>query len=750
MSATHGASKLFCLAAFLVCFLAVFSSMRALAQDNRIRSLFSADSTIRGVAKNELLNHPDPALLPALLEALPSTTGSNRDDLLEVLAKYEDPRKIPVYIAIAKDSKFKTWPQEIGQQLAKLGAPAAQALLDGCAGEDENYATWAGVTIGWMHDAGTRFLIEAVESTDECDHKAGDVGLNDQFGDADPHSESRADIDLAVDAVIDPDERIRNAARQWFDSWKGKENQLDFSGIVEALIRAYQSNAPPETMVKIAQMLSDFERPRVTRFMRAAVHSPNSDIQTIAGDYLMRFPPPAPVARALRTPNTPEEKLKYLQEYATSNTKVIQFLHDSDARVRAKAVEVLGNLNAFSTDSREEREPDPETALPLVRLALKDSSPQVRAAAIEAIDAIRSYDDAALLVEALHDLDASVVLVAEKSLADLPDASATPVLTEIYRNQQYSSEVRDQAFSTLVTLCDPSSTPLFVQGLETAQGVSLTAAEGLVCTLEKQPDPSAFQPVLDAEEHTEDLGVREYLIRALGDTKNPAALPILVRLANSHHPTLAPPAVAALGSLGDRRALPILTELLRDSNHNIRVAAASSFSKFADFTAPPELIAALFDPDAGMAISATKAVTNSHDPRALDAVIAKLPDSMAIYVLGKTHDAQGFPALVAVLQNPANETNRRGAAATALGELGDMRAVDPLIAALNEDNFAITQSSVSALAALKDKRAIEPLQRTRARWSSGQRPNASSVMVNIDMALGTLGATTVQVTGAPQ
>lgn len=729
--------------------------MHACAQDSPVRNLFSADSALRGNTKNELLNHPDPALLPALLEALPSSTGSNRDDLLEVLAKYNDRRKIPVYIAIAKDSKFKIWPQEIGGQLAKLGAPAAQALLDGCAGEGEDYATWAGVTIGWMHDAGTRFLIEAVESIDECKHHVGNVGLSDQIGDADPHSESRADLELAIDAVVDPDQRIRNAARAWFDSWKDKENQIDFSGIVEALIGAYQANAPPETMVKIAQMLSDFQRPRITRFMRAAVNSPNPDIQQIAHDYLIQFPPPVKrEPAAVKKPKTPEAKIEYLSQLGTStqnvNSKVVPLLHDSDAKVRAKATEVLGDLNAFSTNSREEREPDPETALPVLRLTLKDPSPEVRSAAIDAIGKIRSDDDATLLVEALHDPEDSVVLAAAKALADLPDASATPILTEIHRNQKYSSEVRNQALSTLAAVCDPSSTPIFVQGLKTPQGVSLTAAQGLVCTLEKQPDPSVFQSVLDAEEHAEDLMVREYLIRALGDTKNPRALPILERLANSHHPTLAPPAVAALGSLGDRGALPILTELLRDSNHNVRVSAASSFSKFSDFTAPPELIAALFDPDAGMAVSATKAVTNSHDPKALDAVIAKLPDSMAIYVLGKSHDARAFTPLLAVLQNPANETNRRAAAVTALGDLGDLHAVDPLIAALNEDNFAITQNSVHALAALKDKRAIEPLQRTRARWSGGQRQNAQSVIVNIDMALGTLGATTVQVTGSPQ
>lgn len=730
-----------CLSTLLFCAFDSGALVQAPAENQRIKNLLSTDSVVRGAAKNEILNHPDPALFSDLLKALPASTGSNRDDLLEVLGKYNDSRKIPVYIALAKDSKFNTWPEQpISEQLASLGAPAAQALLDGCAGEGEEYATWAGVTIGWMHDVGTHFLIEAVESTDECNHKVGDIGLSGQFGDADPQSPYRAEVEQSVNAVIDPDERIRDAARKWFDSWRGKEGQLDFAGIVDALIAAYQSNAPPETMVKIAKILSEIQVPRVTRFMRAAVHSPNPDIRQIAHDYLLQLPIEVkPQYGNGKKPKTPEAKIEYLQKFAASNAEIIVFLSDPDARVRAKAAEVLGDRNAYSTDSREERQADPETALSGLRLALKDPSPEVRAAAIDAIDKARSYNDAALLVEALHDPASSVVLAAAKAVADFPDQSASPVLVEIYKNEKNSPELRDQAFTTLVNVCDPSTTQLFVQGLETPTGGSLTAAQGLVCTLEKQPDPSVFEAVRDAEEHAQNLTTREYLIRALGDTKNSAALPILEALAKSHHPELAPRAVEALGSLGDRRALPLLAELLRDSNHNVRVSAASSFSKFSDFTAPPELIEALSDPDAGLGISAFKALTNSHDPKVVDALIAKLPDQMAIYTLGKSHDTRAVSALVAMLQNPANTTDLRRAAASALGDLGDLRAVDSLIAVLNEDNFALTQSTIYALAALKDKRAIEPLQRTRVRWSSGQRENAQSVIVSIDQALGTIG-----------
>ena len=268
----------------------------ALAQDVsqaiRITNLLGSDAALRSAAKAELLNHPDPALLPALLKALPTSTGSNRHDMMEILAKYDDARKIPVFVALIKTEKWNSGSLQVREQLAKLGAPAARAVLDGCAGEGTEYASEAAIVLSWMQKPGQPFLIQAVETEDSCQHEVGVAGLRDEFGEADPRSELRADIELAAGAVIDPDERIRNAARTWFDSWKGKEDQIDFTRIVDALIAVYQAKSPPETMVKIAQMLSDTERPRVTRFMRAAVHAPNPEIQKIAKEYLGSFSPP--------------------------------------------------------------------------------------------------------------------------------------------------------------------------------------------------------------------------------------------------------------------------------------------------------------------------------------------------------------------------------------------------------------------------------------------------------------------------
>ena len=257
--------------------------------DSRLDHLFSSDPAMHSAAKVELLQHPDPTLLSGLLKALPSSRGTIRDDLLEILAKYDDPSKLPVFLSLLKPFHSDNDSFQIGLQLAHLGAPAAQAILARCEDTGEGYPEWAAGVLKDMDNIGLPFIIEALLSDDDCRRQVGRPGLQWALGEADPNSVLNADVRLASAAATDPDEHTCGAAKRWFGSWKGREDKIDLSGIVDALIAEYQANAPPETMEKIAIMLSDTERPRVTRFMRAAVHAPNPKIQRIANEYLTRF-----------------------------------------------------------------------------------------------------------------------------------------------------------------------------------------------------------------------------------------------------------------------------------------------------------------------------------------------------------------------------------------------------------------------------------------------------------------------------
>ncbi len=77
--------------------------------------------------------------------------------------------------------------------------------------------------------------------------------------------------------------------------------------------------------------------------------------------------------------------------------------------------------------------------------------------------------------------------------------------------------------------------------------------------------------------------------------------------------------------------------------------------------------------------------------------------------LGKMGDPQAVEPLIAALRDEDSDVRR--IAAKVLGKIGDTRAVDPLIAILtdkNEDEF-VRSAAAEALGNIGDPRAVEPL-----------------------------------------
>ena len=68
-----------------------------------------------------------------------------------------------------------------------------------------------------------------------------------------------------------------------------------------------------------------------------------------------------------------------------------------------------------------------------------------------------------------------------------------------------------------------------------------------------------------------------------------------------------------------------------------------------------------------------------------------------------------------------------------------------MIASLKEDNGQITMQAASALADLKDQRAVQPLKETYQRWQTGQRENGTTVAMVLLRVLQRLGASDLMI-----
>ena len=273
---------------------------------------------------------------------------------------------------------------------------------------------------------------------------------------------------------------------------------------------------------------------------------------------------------------------------------------------------------------------------------LSSPSAALRRDAAWSLGALGSRGARAPLIGALRDPDASTRGVAAWALGKLDDRDAVPALIGALRDPD--ANVREMAVLALGDLGDERAV-------------------------------SALAPLARDPEH----GVRSVTTVALRRIGGEAAADVLGALLRSDpNPHTRVMAAGALREIDGRHRIAVLQTALRDVEPGVRANAAYTIETIGGREAVPALLAALgheTDPDVAEAL--VGALGASKDPRATDGLVRVLGDSV--------------PRV-------------REAAARVLGELGDVRAVAPLIAATRDGDHEVRLTAVWALDALQQTR----------------------------------------------
>lgn len=192
----------------------------------------------------------------------------------------------------------------------------------------------------------------------------------------------------------------------------------------------------------------------------------------------------------------------------------------------------------------------------------------------------------------------------------------------------------------------------------------------------------------------------------LGDARSARAL---VTALASTYDFLPDVAAEALIQMGPSAVEPLIDALEHDAAYARRMAA-KALGEIGDHRAFDPLIDILNDKDEAVRDAAAEALAKMGTPaiRQLVRVSARREDVSDR--IGSVLQKLGRPAVGALTELLGDgDSTVRGAAAEALGQLGDRLAVEPLIAVLSDDEWYVRSRAAQALGRLGDDRAAGPL-----------------------------------------
>jgi HEAT repeat protein len=415
--------------------------------------------------------------------------------------------------------------------------------------------------------------------------------------------------------------------------------------------------------------------------------------------------------------------------------RLAPLMDDEDADVRTYAALALGLLE----DTR---------GVTRLVAALDDENANVRFHAIEALGRIGSREAALPLAAVAESRDFSVAFAALDALAHIGEPSVAPRLVPLLDDDLLQAA----AAEALGALGGPEATGPLARLLDGADAPVEALATALVALDERQGDDAALVPEM-VRRNVSAAGTRalvDALPRAAESTR-PAIVRVLGWLDGDGIDdvlagALADPATCAVASdaLVSRgaRAVEPLVQVLEsergsdaggDADDLAHRAAAAALGRLGAASAVPALIALLDDaPD--VAVVAAGALGHIGDRRAFEPLLAALdhPHAALRQVAVSALNSLGHPELTERLPALLRDSSPRvrEAAARVAGYLGDPALLDAMLALHADDDETVQRAAVEQLVRFEDPRATAAVADALAHGTPAVRAAAARALAH--------------------
>ena len=214
-------------------------------------------------------------------------------------------------------------------------------------------------------------------------------------------------------------------------------------------------------------------------------------------------------------------------------------------------------------------------------------------------------------------------------------------------------------------------------------------------TAEIKDTTSASSLISVLADETEDEYIRAEAAFTLGDIGGEGVYESLSSALSNPSETIRSSAAFALGFLGDKRATDPLINLLSDSSSLVRMRSIMALGRLGDSRAVEPLIALLSSPDEDIKIK-------------------------AVLALGDLGDQRAVPYLSNLLTTEEMFSSIRIFSTESLGKIGGEKAILLLLSLLEDKDELVILEAAKALGEMKELRAIQPLKtaitRVRSNW----------------------------------
>ncbi len=312
---------------------------------------------------------------------------------------------------------------------------------------------------------------------------------------------------------------------------------------------------------------------------------------------------------------------------------------------------------------------------------------------------------------ALDDSYSSIRKIAAKALGKIGNTQAVEFLIAALGHSD--SDIRSYATDSLSKIDEKILTTAL-------RDDDSKVRKGAVEALEKIGNAKAVKALVFAL-RDEDSEVRSNAVEALGNIGNYKAVKALVFALRDSRSLVRSNTAEALGKIGDAQAVKPLIAALRDADKLVRSHAAEALGKIGDAQAVKPLIAALYDPH-------NDPDNTNKQESILESIIKIDPRNSAAVALGMIGSSQAEEVLIAAFHNSGINIEY---VIEALRKIGHNRAVEALIAALDDPDEDIRCYAASGLSEITNVKAVKALKSALRHSNSNVRMCAVEALGNI-------------------